>query len=76
MAALLPTKLGIRGGFSWHSYPGNAQTSWNKSDLTSFLLNTSWLRHEIIGRTGQKTYLLRHVILKNDHFAKTGSGQT
>eukprot|EP01047_Picozoa_sp_COSAG01_P041988 COSAG01_NODE_3641_length_5838_cov_3.651333_2_plen_1151_part_00 len=51
MAALLPSKLGMRSGFSWHSYPGNAQTSWNKSDLTSFLLNASWLRHEIISRT-------------------------
>ena len=51
MAALLPSNLGMRGGFSWHSYPGNAQTFWNKSDLTSFLLNASWLRHEIISRT-------------------------
>jgi hypothetical protein len=41
----------MRGGFSWHSYPGNAETSWNKSDLTSFLLNTSWLRHEVLSRT-------------------------
>ena len=51
MTALLPSNLGMRGGFSWHSYPGNAQTYWNKSELTSFLLNASWLRHEIIGRT-------------------------
>ena len=51
MAALLPAKLGVRSGFSWHSYPGNAQTSWNKSDLTSFLLNASWLRYEIVSRT-------------------------
>ena len=48
--AVLAT-LGMRSGFSFHSYPGNAQTSWNKSDLTSFLLNASWLRHEILSRT-------------------------
>jgi len=51
MAALLPSKLGVRGGFSWHSYPGNAQTYWNKSDLTSFLLNSTWLRHDVVSRT-------------------------
>jgi len=28
------------------------------------------------GRPSQKTHLLRHLYIKNDHFAKTGSGQT
>jgi hypothetical protein len=41
MAALLPGKLGMRSGFSWHSYQGNAQTHWNKSNLSSSLLNAT-----------------------------------
>ena len=36
----------VRTGFSFHSYPGNAETWWNKSDLPSYLLNASWLREE------------------------------
>ena len=27
MAALLPAKLGMRSGFSWHSYPGPSSTT-------------------------------------------------
>eukprot|EP00966_Prymnesium_polylepis_P152146 3514543-Prymnesium_polylepis.1 len=36
-------------GFSFHSYPGNPQKGWDKSDLASFLLNTTWLRSETLG---------------------------
>jgi hypothetical protein len=39
---------GADAGFSFHSYPGNLQHGWNKSDLTSFLLNTTWLRTEVL----------------------------
>ena len=39
---------GADAGFSFHSYPGNLQQGWNKSDLTSFLLNTTWLRTEML----------------------------
>ena len=31
-----------------HSYPGNAKSWWNKSKLETFLLNSSWLRHETL----------------------------
>ena len=42
MAAL--TTVGIDAGFSFHSYPGNMKSWWNKSELASFLLNATWLR--------------------------------
>jgi hypothetical protein len=44
METLLETN--IDSGFSFHSYPGDMKGNWNKSDLTSYLLNTTWLRHD------------------------------
>lgn len=46
--ASLRNKTGLRTGFSFHSYPGNADTSWNRSVLSSFLLNTTWLRENVM----------------------------
>ena len=47
LAAVESLDLPVRG-FSFHNYPGNRQTWWNKSDLASYLLNTSWLRTETL----------------------------
>lgn len=47
-ALLQLRKSGADAGFSFHSYPGNLQDGWNKSDLASFLLNTTWLRTEVL----------------------------
>ena len=39
-------------GFSFHSYPGNAPGRWwNASDLTSYLLNATWLRTATLAAT-------------------------
>jgi len=49
MAAL--ATMGIDGGFSFHSYPGDMRGWWDKSDLPSFLLNSSWLRSVTLAQT-------------------------
>jgi hypothetical protein len=49
IAALLHLReSGVDTGFSFHSYPGNLQHGWNKSNLASFVLNTTWLRTQVL----------------------------
>ena len=53
MSALLQTRKseGVKTGFSFHSYPGDVRSWWNKTDLTSYLLNASWLRTALLAQT-------------------------
>lgn len=45
-------KDGVDSGISFHSYPANANGGWwNKTDLPSYLLNVTWLRHEVLAQT-------------------------
>ena len=49
MEALLATNAQGGVGFSFHNYPGNAKGAWTKSNLSTFLLNATWLRVEVLG---------------------------
>ena len=46
--AAIHNETGLQTGFSFHSYPGNQEASWNKTVLSSFLLNTTWLRTNVM----------------------------
>lgn len=37
-------------GLSFHSYPADRSGWWDKNDLASYLLNTTWLRHETLAQ--------------------------
>ena len=50
MEALLATKAKGGVGFSFHNYPGNAKSAgWTNKNLSTFLLNATWLRVELLG---------------------------